>query len=508
MPLLRSRTRLSKVNTKRLLDDVADSYRHSIEETIVVEAIANALDAGSARIAFSTDVKSGSLQVLDDGSGMSEEEFDVYHDLAQSSKVRGAGIGFAGLGAKLAHKLSSKILTDTRSDSFAAGSDWWWQGDDLRFKTRRCRIKKNGTRVEYLLEARSSRLLDPGWLEETIVEHFTPLLEQELASFYVWNSTYPRGVQFTINGRTLNTRPLVMTTESVGYLDVKPARGKRAIGKAVFVLSGKKLPEHLQGVALTTHGKVISRSGLSLSPADGDRITGCIEIPDLVGCLTLNKQDFIAHGSMGHKFRRLRDQAKLAYSEWLRDIGRNVDKREARNTPRRLESELAQLTRLVPEIDFLFGHRESTKISVRSPSGDDNAVEAQGSLLTGGTSGTSGSNAGASGNGQIPEDVGPSDGTTLSISDAGPIPVRQRRRTSRRGPRVQLVREPERTDMSWIDMETVMINTAHLAYTKAQREGQVRYHQRAAALIALCEAASENIGLDLLKRALSNWGRH
>jgi hypothetical protein len=500
MPSLRRKSRLSKVNTRHLLDDVADSYRHSIEQTLVVEAVANALDAGASQISFIIDKKVHSIAVLDNGSGMTEDEFDRCHDLAESSRVRGTGIGFARLGAKLAHLLSSRIQTDTTSDSYRAGSDWHWQGDDLRFKIRRSRIKENGTRVEYFLEDHQSNLLNTEWLEATLLEHFAPLLESELSMFYVWNSTYPNGVVFRINDRELSPRPLVREVDSTAYRDVLPQRGKKAIGKAIFVLSVAKLDEHLQGVALTTHGKVILRMGFGLTPADSERITGWAEIPDLVGCLTLNKQDFITHGQIGHKYRRLRDQVKLVYSQWLRDIGKNVDAQEARNAPRRLESELAELTKLVPEIDFLFGRRAQKKIPVRSDAGDVAADEVQGNLLTEGGTATS------SKNGNIPVDVGTGEGTALKISATGVTPVRKRRRTTKRGPQVRLVDEPDRSDMSWIDAEAVLINTAHPAYTKAQREGQVRYHQRTAALIALCDAASETTGLALLRQAISHWG--
>jgi len=473
-----------------------------MEQTLVVEAVANALDAGASSISFTVDMKAHSVAVLDNGSGMTEDDFDRYHDLAESSKVKGTGIGFAGLGAKLAHLLSSRIQTDTASDSYSAGSDWYWQKDDLRFKTRRSKIKQNGTRVEYFLDNHKSDLLDPKWLEDTLLEHFAPLFEAELSLFYVWNSTYPNGVVFHINDHELITRPLISEVDSTAYRDVLPRRGKKPIGKAIFVLSSTPLDEQLQGIALTTHGKVILRLGFGLTPADSERITGWAEIPDLVGCLTLNKQDFITHGQIGHRFRRLRDQVKLVYSEWLRDIGKNVDAQEVRNAPRRLESELAELTKLVPEIDFLFGSRAKKEIPVRSQSGGMVADESQGYLLT------EGGTAAGSKNGDIAVDTGPNEGVALKISDTGSIPVRKRRRTTRRGPQVRLVDEPDRSDISWIDAEAVLINTAHPAYTKAQREGQVRYHQRTAALIALCDAASENTGLALLRQAISSWGKH
>jgi hypothetical protein len=45
-----------------------------------------------------TEPTEKTLVVVDDGSGMSRRELARYHDLAASSKTRGEGIGFAGVG--------------------------------------------------------------------------------------------------------------------------------------------------------------------------------------------------------------------------------------------------------------------------------------------------------------------------------------------------------------------------------------------------------------------------
>jgi hypothetical protein len=62
--------------------------------------------------------------------------------------------------------------------------------------------------------------------------------------------------------------------------------------------------------------------------------------------------------------------------------------------------------------------------------------------------------------------------------------------------------------MSWLEPDSVVVNTAHPAYTKAQREGQVKYHRRLVALVAMCTGAAEEDRLDLLRRAIAVWGSH
>lgn len=41
------------------------------------------------------------VEVVDNGVGMNPSEFEIYHDIAATTKIRGKGIGFAGVGIKL-----------------------------------------------------------------------------------------------------------------------------------------------------------------------------------------------------------------------------------------------------------------------------------------------------------------------------------------------------------------------------------------------------------------------
>ena len=56
---------------------MASMYSHTLEETVVVEAIANSLDAGCSTISFEVDASRSRLVFLDDGRGMTEQEFSI-----------------------------------------------------------------------------------------------------------------------------------------------------------------------------------------------------------------------------------------------------------------------------------------------------------------------------------------------------------------------------------------------------------------------------------------------
>src|SRR5688572_18245871 len=101
----------TRVDLHHLLEDLRDAYPGSIEETILTEIVANSLDSGAARLVLAADASQATLTVVDDGSGMQRKELARYHDIAASTKTRGQGIGFAGVGIKLGLLVCEEVFT-------------------------------------------------------------------------------------------------------------------------------------------------------------------------------------------------------------------------------------------------------------------------------------------------------------------------------------------------------------------------------------------------------------
>jgi len=114
----------TRVDLLHLLEDLRDAYPGGLEETILSEVVANALDSGAARISVRTDAGEALLVVVDDGQGMRRRELARYHDIAASTKVRGQGIGFAGVGIKLGLLASEEVLTETRRPEGHVATRW------------------------------------------------------------------------------------------------------------------------------------------------------------------------------------------------------------------------------------------------------------------------------------------------------------------------------------------------------------------------------------------------
>src|SRR5438093_12380104 len=104
----------TRVDLLHLLEDLRDAYTGSLEETILTEVVANALDSEATRIRLLTNAADATVTIIDDGRGMQRRELARYHDIAASTKRRGEGIGFAGVGIKLGLLASREVMTETR----------------------------------------------------------------------------------------------------------------------------------------------------------------------------------------------------------------------------------------------------------------------------------------------------------------------------------------------------------------------------------------------------------
>src|SRR3989475_11547387 len=78
----------TRVDLQHLLEDLRDAYTGALEETILTEVVANALDSGATRIRLLTDPAAATLTIVDDGRGMQRRELVRDHDVA--SKVPGS----------------------------------------------------------------------------------------------------------------------------------------------------------------------------------------------------------------------------------------------------------------------------------------------------------------------------------------------------------------------------------------------------------------------------------
>jgi hypothetical protein len=355
----------TRVDLLHLLEDLRDAYPGGLEETILTEIVANSLDSGARRIRIATDAATTTLTVIDDGSGMKRRDLARYHDIASSSKTRGQGIGFAGVGIKLGLLSCEEVVTETRRAASHVATRWhlasrhkapwkWTPPTGL--------ISERGTAVRLKLANPLSPLLDAGFLEGALRRHFETPLDPTFAPMLA--PAYPGGVTFDVNGRTLAGERA--HSKEIASIEVRLARKRRPSAAGYLVREDLPLAEERRGVAVSTLGKVIKRGWdwLGITPNAPDRIGGMIEVPALAECLTLNKADFIRSGPRGATYlayrRAIQETVQRQLAEWgdARDSVETTRRRVARPIERDLEKVLVDLADDYPLLASLVERRE------------------------------------------------------------------------------------------------------------------------------------------------------
>jgi hypothetical protein len=520
----------TRVDLQHLLEDLRDAYTGLLEETILTEIVANALDSGAGRIRCRTDPAHASLTVTDDGRGMQRRELARYHDVAASTKARGEGIGFAGVGIKLGLLVSNEVVTETRRGATHVATRWhlasrhrapwkWIPPPGL--------TGARGTAVRLSLANPLSPLLDSGYLEETLRRHFESLLDPVFNP--ILQRHYASLPLFEVDGRLLTHAG----DERAERVSLAIRLGRRRTPSALGYLArhAERIPEDRQGVAVSTYGKVIKRGWewLGVTPAVPDRVSGLVEAPDLAMCLTLSKNDFIRTGSRGATYLAYRKALQEAIACQLAAWGDTPDQAQRPRTvhmERDLERVLEDLVADFPLLGSLVERRTGGQRSLPMPGRGDHG--GPGPLFTHGLSdrNTAGPEPSAepSAPAEPPEARPPVSG---SPSEAPPVPgdalppeaagspeaaaslptTSSRRRPARYGLEVGFEARPDDVELGRLVESTVWVNDAHPAYARALASRSLGYHIAltvALALSPLAVAPAEEHAF--VTRFLSQWG--
>jgi hypothetical protein len=521
----------TRVDLQHLLEDLRDAYTGSLEETILTEVIANALDSGATRVRLLTDTAAATLTVIDDGGGMQRRGLARYHDIAASTKQRGEGIGFAGVGIKLGLLVSSEVITETRRGATHVATRWhlasrhrapWKWIPPPGLTTAR------GTAVRMVLTNPLSPLLDSSWVEETVRRHFEPLLDSAFSD--ILRRHYPKGVAVEVDERALTN----VDAAGPERVPIAIRLGRRRTPSALgYIERNGFVPADREGIAISTFGKVIKRGWdwLGLTPSGHGRITGLIEASDLAACLTLSKNDFIRSGARGATYLAYRKAIQEVVSRQLAAWGGGHDG-DARPRMARLERDLERvLEDLADDFPLLRslvdrrtggqkrlpmpgrgGERVPAPLFANIPAGHEpsDAVAGGGASSTTEPSVPSPREPG-SGQGE-PREREPStpdgDHPDIHAAAAGALDTTAgRRRPARYGLLVQFESRPGEPELGRLVDSTIWINDAHPAYTRAAGSRSLGYHTALTVALALAPLAVEpSREHSFITQFLAQWG--
>ena len=514
----------TRVDLEHLLEDLRDAYPASIEETILTEIIANSLDSGASRIAMTADPAQSTLTVVDNGSGMQRKAMRQYHDIASSTKMRGQGIGFAGVGIKLGLLVCEEVLTETRRGSTHVATRWHlasrhrapWQ-----WVTPPGLVGERGTAVRLKLQTPLSPLLDPGFVEGALRRHFQPLLEPPFDSFLAFQ--YPAGIVFEVNGRALDRHPLPAPDQAP--LAIRLARRRKPSALGYLTRHATPLSEDRRGVAISTLGKVIKRGWdwLGVTPALPEQIGGLIEVPDLAASLTLNKGDFIRTGARGAAYLAYRKAIQEAVSRQLETWGDtragtpDASARMMRPLERDLDRVLEELSDDFPLLASLVERRSGGQKRLPINGGRTDAEAGVIAVVMAPAMAEEPSH-GETEPDQPPaaplpaeQDAAGTQPPTPSIpaSASAMLPGQGRSRTPMRyGLGIQFEDRSDDSDLGRLVESTVWINQAHPAYRRALASRSVGYHISLAVALTLAPLAVEqDQEHTFITKFLSHWGQ-
>ncbi len=503
----------TRVDLLHLLEDLRDAYPGALEETILTEIIANSLDSGASLIRVGADPTQAQLTVIDDGRGMQRRELARYHDVAASTKSRGDGIGFAGVGIKLGLLVCTEVLTETRRGKTNVATRWHLASRNRapwKWVPPPGLVAERGTAVCLRLHNALSPLLDCRFVEAALRRHFAPLLEPAFAP--VLAAHYPRGVRLVVNEHVLE--PLQCATVERATLEVRMLRKRKPSALGYLRRDPSPLADDDRGLAISTLGKVIKRGWdwLGVTPGTPERVGGLIEAPALAGCLTLNKADFIRVGPRGATYLAYRKAIQESVSRRLaawgdtRDGDEETRKRVPRPLARDIERVLADLADDFPLLASLVEQRKGGQRKLPMPlAGAEGAArvvalagpfphvpgisdDATSSVTTAATADTT-----------PPEPAAATAGTPPAMPPATPrgeespalASPSTLRRPARLGLGIEFEARPGDPELGRLVESTIWVNTAHPAHQRAVSSRSEGYHVALTAALALAALAVE-----------------
>jgi len=484
----------TRVNLKHLLEDIRDSYASSLEEVIFTELIANALDSKAANIHIIVDVGSTVLRCIDDGHGMKRAALREYHNIASTAKRRGAGIGFAGVGAKLSLLLAERVVTESKGGYGSRCATEWSLANAYRAPWKFVPFSgavagPRGTAVSMHFSDDQSHLLKPDFAWQTVIRHFYPLLNQTMHNELL-RYVYKKRVRFFINGEQVEL-PESGQDALQHWFKVSVGKSRRPVGVGFLAktdLEGNWLENFLgkkiiatslpAGLYISTFGKIIKGGWewLGIIPRHADSLSGVVEIPGLSEILTTNKNDFLTDSGSLKKYYRFRKAVQEAVGPVLERLGERPAGSAA--SPEHLVKPLGRvisgaLTSLLgdfPELEGLIGAGRAKAM------GRKEKPEAASKKAMPGGEEQQGASDQKAGDGQDTAAKGnESARPPFGVSDA--TKKREiRARTS--GLNIALADIADSPDMllGRIIDNVLTVNTAHPAWAKAKQRGMEEYH--------------------------------
>lgn len=497
--------RETRVNLKHLLEDIRDNYTIPLEEAIVVELIANALDSGAFAISFFTNQQKNTLTVNDNGKGMKRGELSDYHNIASTTKIRGRGIGFAGIGAKLSLLIASSVLTETKGGYGSHCATEWYLKSEIsapwKFVPFSGKIPySRGTAVTINLENSKSSLLSEEFITKTALSHYHPLFQSQFFQI-ILKHIYKKGVEFSVNNKKISFSQPISFSPRVFQIRLG-GRQRRLVGVGYLAKveeSDSSQMANFEGLGISTYGKVI-KSGwewIGIGPKENFPIQGIVEIPALSEILTTNKMDFLRDTTSLKKYYRYRKTIQEVIYPILKEFGQETGPKDQQKQFRTLSQAIERALRYVladfPELIPLLGLR---KTKIKGPS-----FVSEGELPLVAISQEKS---------EKKEEEFKKEGLSSLKEPSKTILPNAKKKQGKRGPALSIGFEErgEKEALARMVENKIWLNTLHPAYLKSQKQGFEQYHILFSVAWVLSNFLEDNRSPQtFINNFLASWGK-
>jgi hypothetical protein len=487
-------------------------YTFRDEEVLVLEAVANALDAKADNIDIAFERSRGNYYVrfINDAPGMSEQDFEDYHTLSLSSKSKGQGIGFAGVGAKifLASDDGSEIITATMNGDGLLASRMYREGEKIEFDMS----TKVG--LHAILSENTINLIKGTLYQVKLSEDGFIFLRRDIERilrFWFNYAILSKMVTFHIDGK------VVLEERSDGLTKKKNIMHRGQTIECIFTVSKNKIPEEQRHIVYTVFGKRIKNEFVDFAyQIQGDnssRVCCLADVSILATELNSNKEDF----DKTPLTNAVRTKIRQAFFEFLKLEGLIRDSNEPSPGSSIVTNELTKrLDLLLQQKEFRFlnpwFNPRPKEIVVPQKDGDvviDRVDEGQGII-------------GRIGSTQTPEkkenneelrkiDAPGGDGGSGIVRDDDGNELGKTAKKNARGLFIIVEDYPDDPREGWVDMESkgVVYNEGHqFAKNFRGSTGLFDYNITRVVISALIKAANDKkamdakMGLEFLERVL------
>lgn len=311
-----------KIRLLSTLENLLGMYEYASTEVLVLEAVANGIDAGADAISIrlERDTDGDYVEFHNNGRSMSRSDFANYHTVSYSTKQKGEGIGFAGVGAKIfmAAWEHAEIVTMSGEGDQILVSRMWRERprdgeDEVVWESNLdgatmgdvvgVRIANHRPGTTYRVKIRYE---DYTWLKRHLVERLQFWFNMALVS---------KRLSLTANGAAVSP-----WTPGGSQYRKMPKYQSHSIPCRVWI-ANDDIPDEWRHITYYVLGKRIKSDMVDwvaeIKPQYAKRVFCMADASALAGYLTTNKENF----ERNFYTNKMLSRAKRAFYETLKENG-------------------------------------------------------------------------------------------------------------------------------------------------------------------------------------------